>query len=150
MAGLSVLALVSTVFGMMMAVAAELPSLEGTAEFEAARNSVLLADDRRATRIAKLTGNNNRILVGETDISPNLRNAVVAMEDRRFYEHEGVDYWGIGRALWQDIRRQSAVQGGSTITQQFVKNALSAQDERTVFQKLRESALAYHLERKWS
>ena len=144
------LALVSTVFGMMMAVAAELPSLEGTAEFEAARNSVLLADDRRATRIAKLTGNNNRILVGETDISPNLRNAVVAMEDRRFYEHEGVDYWGIGRALWQDIRRQSAVQGGSTITQQFVKNALSAQDERTVFQKLRESALAYHLERKWS
>ncbi|MEJ7718230.1 MAG: biosynthetic peptidoglycan transglycosylase [Thermoleophilaceae bacterium] len=150
MAGLSVLALVSTVFGMMMAVAAELPSLEGTAEFRAARNSVLLADDRRATRIAKLTGNNNRILVGESDISPTLRNAVVAMEDRRFYEHEGVDYWGIGRALWQDIRRQSAVQGGSTITQQFVKNALSAQDERTVFQKLRESALAYHLERKWS
>jgi len=149
-AGLSVLALVSTVFGMMMAVAAELPSLEGTAEFRAARNSVLLADDRRATRIAKLTGNNNRILVGESDISPTLRNAVVAMEDRRFYEHEGVDYWGIGRALWQDIRRQSAVQGGSTITQQFVKNALSAQDERTVFQKLRESALAYHLERKWS
>jgi penicillin-binding protein 1A len=145
-----VLALVSTVFGMMMAVASELPSLENTSEFRAARNSVLLADDRRATPVAKLTGNRNRILVGEADISPNLRNAVVALEDRRFYEHEGVDYWGIGRALWQDLRRQQAVQGGSTITQQFVKNALRAQSERTMFQKLRESALAYHLERKWS
>ena len=50
----------------------------------------------------------------------------------------------------QDIRRRSAAQGGSTITQQFVKNALSAQADRSVFQKLRESALAYHLERKWS
>ena len=84
------------------------------------------------------------------DISPNIRNAVIAIEDRRFYEHEGVDYKGIGRALYQDILRRSAVQGGSTITQQFVKNALAAQGNRSVFQKLRESALAYHLERKWT
>ena len=74
---------------------------------------------------------------------------MIAIEDRRFYEHEGVDYTGIARALWQDIRRRQAVQGGSTITQQFVKNALSAQGDRSVFQKLRESALAYHLEREW-
>ena len=46
--------------------------------------------------------------------------------------------------------QQNTIQGGSTITQQFVKNALRAQDSRTVFQKLRESALAYHLERRWS
>ena len=75
---------------------------------------------------------------------------MVAIEDRRFYEHEGVDYQGIARALWQDIAARSAVQGGSTITQQFVKNALAAQGNRSVFQKLRESALAYHLERRWS
>ena len=50
----------------------------------------------------------------------------------------------------QDVRRQKAVQGGSTITQQFVKNALAAQGHRSVFQKLREAALAYHLERKWT
>ncbi|HEV2723776.1 MAG TPA: transglycosylase domain-containing protein, partial [Thermoleophilaceae bacterium] len=59
-------------------------------------------------------------------------------------------YKGIGRAFVQDIRQKRAAQGGSTITQQFVKNALAAQADRSVFQKLREAALAYHLERKWT
>jgi penicillin-binding protein 1A len=156
--GLTALAIVSTFFGMLMAVARDLPSLENQAEFDAAENSVLYADGPnceeldpdKCTRIAKLTGNLNRILVSEGEISPNIKNAVIAIEDRRFYDHEGVDYTGIGRALWQDILRRSAAQGGSTITQQFVKNALAAQGNRSVFQKLRESALAYHLERKWS
>ena len=61
-----------------------------------------------------------------------------------------MDYTGIARALGQDILQRRAAQGGSTITQQFVKNALAAQGDRSVFQKLREAALAYHLERKWS
>jgi penicillin-binding protein 1A len=154
--GLSALAVVSTVFGMLMAVASDLPSLENTAEFRAAQNSVLYADGpgckepNNGCRIAKLTGNLNRILVKEGEISPYIKNAVIAIEDRRFYQHEGVDYTGIARALWQDILRRRASQGGSTITQQFVKNALSAQGNRSVFQKLREAALAYHLERKWS
>jgi penicillin-binding protein 1A len=155
--GLSALALISTVFGMLMAVASDLPSLENTAEFRAAENSLLYQDGpgcrepgSESCRIAKLTGNLNRILVKEGEISPNLKNAVIAIEDRRFYSHEGVDYTGIARALYQDIVQRSAVQGGSTITQQFVKNALSAQGNRSVFQKLRESALAYHLERQWS
>ncbi|HEX8744832.1 MAG TPA: transglycosylase domain-containing protein [Thermoleophilaceae bacterium] len=147
--GLGTLALISTVFGMMMAVSNELPSLEDTAQFRAARNSSLLAADGKQ-QIAQLTDNQNRILLRQTEISPNIKNAVIAIEDRRFYEHDGVDYVGIGRALWQDVKRQGAVQGGSTITQQFVKNALDAQGERSVFQKLKESALAYHLERRWT
>jgi penicillin-binding protein 1A len=156
--GLSILALVSTLFGMLMAVARDLPALENQAEFRAAENSILYADGpnckefdpNKCTEIAKLTGNLNRILVEEGDVSPHIKNAVIAIEDRRFYSHEGVDYTGIARALWQDILRRSAAQGGSTITQQFVKNALAAQGNRSVFQKLRESALAYHLEREWS
>jgi penicillin-binding protein 1A len=156
--GLSVLAMISTVFGMLMAVASDLPSLDSEAQYRAAENSVLYPrgpecpklDPDECPPIAKLTGNLNRILVNEGEVSPNLKNAVIAIEDRRFYSHEGVDYTGIARALWQDIRRRRAAQGGSTITQQFVKNALSAQADRSVFQKLRESALAYHLERKWS
>jgi penicillin-binding protein 1A len=149
--GLSCLAVVSTVFGMLMAVASDLPTLESQAEYRKARNSVLLADNvKQRTVIAKLTGNQNRILLSEHQISPMIKNAVIAIEDRRFYEHEGVDYRGIARAFWQDLRRQEAVQGGSTITQQFVKNALSAQGNRSVFQKLREAALAYHMERRWS
>src|SRR5215211_4532408 len=156
--GLSVLALISTVFGMLMAVASDLPSLENRAQYDRAENSVLYADDFACKeldsdpdcqQIAKLTGNQNRILVGEGEISPNVKNAVIAIEDRRFYGHKGVDYAGIARAFVQDILKRRAAQGGSTITQQFVKNALDAQADRSVFQKLREAALAYHLERQW-
>ncbi len=93
MLGLSVLALISTVFGMLMAVASDLPSLENEAQYRAAENSVLYPrgpdcrklDAGKLPRIAKLTGNHNRILVNEGEISPNLKNAVIAIEDRRFY-----------------------------------------------------------------
>ena len=137
-----------------MAVASDLPQLENRAEYRRAENSTLLGEPtgkgKKPEDLAKLTGNQNRILVKDADISTNMENAVIAIEDRRFYEHEGVDYKGIARALSQDVLRRSAVQGGSTITQQFVKNAMAAQSKRTVFQKLREAALAYHLERKWT
>ncbi|HKO26936.1 MAG TPA: transglycosylase domain-containing protein, partial [Solirubrobacteraceae bacterium] len=146
---LSILALLSTVFGMMMAVSNELPSLENAAQFRAARNSALFAADGKQ-EIAHLTDHQNRILLNQGEISPNLKNAVVAIEDQRFYQHSGVDFKGIARALVQDVLRQKAAQGASTITQQFVKNALAAQRNRTVFEKLREAALAYHLERRWS
>ena len=79
-----------------------------------------------------------------------MKSAIIAIEDRRFYTNQGYDLRGIGRALWQDVVNQRAVQGGSTITQQFVKNATEAQNDRTLFTKLREAALAYHLTRKWS
>jgi penicillin-binding protein 1A len=156
--GLSILALISTLFGMLMAVASDLPTLENRAQYERAKNSVLYADtfgckdlaEDPCQQIAKLTGNQNRILVGEGEISPNVKNAVIAIEDRRFYSHKGVDYAGIARAFAQDVLKRRAAQGGSTITQQFVKNALDAQADRSVFQKLREAALAYHLERQWS
>ena len=151
---LATLALISTVFGMMMAVASDLPDLENQAEYRRAENSVVYTEATKGggdpQELAKLTGNQNRILIDSSEISPYIKNAVIATEDRRFYEHNGVDYRGIGRALYQDIRQQRAAQGGSTITQQFVKNALAAQGDRSVFQKLRESALAYHLERKWT
>ena len=148
--GLGLLALVSTVFGMMMAVSSDLPQLENKAEYKRSKNSIVYADGKGNVELAKLTGNKNRILLPPDDISPNIKNAVIAIEDRRFYEHHGVDYKGIARAFFQDILKQSAAQGGSTITQQFVKNALESQGDRSVFAKLREAALAYHLERKWS
>ena len=79
-----------------------------------------------------------------------MQHAIVAIEDRRFYQNSGVDLKGIGRALFQDVVERKAVQGGSTIAQQFVKTALAAQDQRTILQKAREAALAFHLTRKWS
>jgi penicillin-binding protein 1A len=144
LAGLGLLAAISTVFGMMMAVASDLPTLEDPLK----GNSVIL--DSRGKEIGLLTGNQRQLYVSEAQISPWMKHAIIAIEDRRFYTNEGVDLRGIARALYQDVRNKGAVQGGSTITQQFVKNALAAQDERTLFVKLREAALAYHLTRKWS
>jgi penicillin-binding protein 1A len=143
------LAVVSTVFGMMMAVASDLPDLENRKEYQDARNSVLY-DDTGKHALGVLTNNQSRVIVTYDQVAPAMRNAIVAIEDRRFYTNSGVDIRGIGRAFVQDIVQKRAVQGGSTITQQFVKNALRAQNQRTVFQKLREAALAYHLTRKWS
>jgi penicillin-binding protein 1A len=145
---LVLLAVVSTVFGMMMAVASDLPDLENRKEYQNARNSVLY--DIKGRQLGVLTNNQSRVLVRYGQISANMRNAIIGIEDRRFYENSGVDIRAIARAFVQDLVNKQAVQGGSTIAQQFVKNALRAQADRTVFQKLREAALAYHLTRKWS
>jgi penicillin-binding protein 1A len=149
-AGLGALAIISTIFGMMLSVSSDLPSLENHAQLRVARNSILYSGSGKTVQLAKLTGSQNRILDDSGEISPNVKQAVIAIEDKRFYEHSGVDYRGIARAVLQDVLRQRAAQGASTITQQFVKNVLEAQGKRTVFQKLREAALAYHLERKWT
>jgi penicillin-binding protein 1A len=149
---LGLLAVVSTVFGMMMAVASDLPDLENRPEYRdrgGARNSVMV--DVRGETLGLLASNQNRIILQRSgDISPWMKFAIIAVEDQRFYENSGVDLRGIARAFVNDVIKGGARQGGSTITQQFVKNALEAQDQRTVFQKLRESAMAYHLTRKWS
>jgi penicillin-binding protein 1A len=146
--GLAILAAVSTVFGMMTAVSQDLPAIYNFARFKAAKNSEVF--DASGEPIGTLTSNHNKILINAGQISPNVKNAVVAVEDSRFYEHAGVDFRGIGRALLKDILSQSAAQGASTITEQFVKNALAAQSSRTIFEKFREAALAYRLERHWS
>ena len=142
--GLTLLAMVSTLFGMMMAVTSDLPALEEPA----GRNSVLV--DRNGASLGLLTGNQKRIFLQSHEIAPAMKQAIIAIEDRRYYTNAGIDLRGIGRALYQDIRAQKAVQGGSTITMQFVKLALAAENERTLFQKLREAALAYQITRKWS
>jgi penicillin-binding protein 1A len=142
--GLGTLAAVSTVFGMMMAVASDLPQMEDPLR----GRSVIL--DANGVEMGVLTGNQRQLFVSEAQIAPVMKQAIIAIEDRRFYTNEGYDLRGIGRALWQDVVNQRVVQGGSTITQQFVKNALAAQNDRTLFVKLREAALAYQLTRKWS
>jgi penicillin-binding protein 1A len=146
--GLGILAMVSTVFGMMAAVSQDLPAIYDFAQYKASKNSEIF--DANGEPIGTLTSDQNKILLNSGQISPNVKNAVVAIEDARFYEHDGVDFQGIGRALVKDILSQSAAQGGSTITEQFVKNAMEAQDTRTLFVKFKEAALAYRLERHWS
>lgn len=145
---LAALAIVSTLFGMMMAVASDLPALENRKEYQEAQNSYMT--DVHGRPIGVLANNQHRILVDSKQIAAVMKFAVVSVEDERFYENSGVDLKAMGRAFFQDVVQQRAAQGGSTITQQFVKNAMQAQTKRTVFEKLREAALAYHLTRKWS
>jgi penicillin-binding protein 1A len=83
------------------------------------------------------------------ELPPYLPNAFVAIEDRRFYVHHGVDPWGILRAAAADLLHRGAAQGGSTITQQLAKNLFLTQ-ERTVTRKLQEALLALWLEHKFS
>lgn len=146
--GLAILALVSTVFGMMAAVSQDLPAIYNFAQYKASKNSVLV--DANGEVLGTLTSDENKILLRSGQISPNMKNAVVAVEDARFYEHDGVDFQGIGRALVKDILSMSAKQGGSTITQQFVKQALDAAGDRSLFTKFKEAALSYRLEQHWS
>jgi penicillin-binding protein 1A len=146
--GLGLLAIVSTFFGMMMAIAQDLPQLESKKEFETAKNSLVLDD--QGNKIGTLLNNNQRILSDSADISPYMKEAAVAIEDRRFYEHNGVDIQGMARAAIADMIPGGSTQGASTITQQFVKNALEAQSSRTIFEKFREAALAYQIERHWT
>jgi penicillin-binding protein 1A len=146
--GLSILAVFSMVFGMVVAVSQQLPDIYNFARYKASKNSEVF--DATGEPIGTLTSNQNKILLESGQISPNMKNAVVAIEDSRFYEHDGVDFQGIARALVKDIASRSAAQGASTITEQFVKDALAAQNSRTLFQKFREAVLAYRLEHRWS
>ena len=86
--------------------------------------------------------------VSREDIAANpyLTKALIAAEDRRFYDHPGVDVIATLRALWADVRGGAIVQGGSTITQQYVKNAYVG-DDRSLSRKIREAVLASQLDR---
>lgn len=91
-----------------------------------------------------------REVISLNDMSPYLLDAVVAIEDTRFYEHWGVDIRGIGRALWRNFIGRRVVEGGSTITQQLAKNEYFIGEHgpaRTFDRKIREAVYAIKLER---
>ena len=104
-------------------------------------------------RTARCSARSRRSRTGRwcrlAQISPWVPKATIAIEDRRFFDHGGVDPEGIVRALWADLRAGQVVQGGSTITQQLVRN-LTTSREQTVVRKVNEACLAVKLERAWS
>lgn len=102
-------------------------------------------DSRRV--IGTVFQGQNRKTASLSEMPPQLLNAVVAKEDERFREHGGVDLWGIMRALYVDIRAGEAVEGASTITQQYVRNAYLSQD-RSITRKIKEALIAIEVERK--
>jgi penicillin-binding protein 1A len=141
------LGLVSFVFGMFVAVASDLPSLTRFSQFKDEQSSILTDDLGHPIGIVS---QQNRVIVTPGEIPPIVKEAVISIEDKRFRTNSGVDIRGIARAFVQDVLHKGTIQGASTIEQQFIKNALQAQSHRTIFEKLREAALAYQLSHKWS
>ncbi|HQK63541.1 MAG TPA: transglycosylase domain-containing protein, partial [Candidatus Staskawiczbacteria bacterium] len=94
-------------------------------------------------------GEEKREVVSFDKISDNLKHAVLASEDSRFYQHGGVDVWGILRALWVDLRSQSKSQGGSTITQQLVRSVYLT-GQKSISRKIKEAVLSIELEARYS
>ncbi|MGH8993368.1 MAG: transglycosylase domain-containing protein [Acidimicrobiia bacterium] len=108
------------------------------------RRSVVLAAD--GSPIGEFREAESRVVIDKDQIPDVVKRAVIAAEDHEFYEHEGVDWQGIGRAFWADVRSRSLEQGGSTITQQLVKNLYTG-GERTVVRKAKEALIAAQVER---
>lgn len=105
--------------------------------------------DINGNLITNIHATENRTIVSLDKIPPNLQNAFIAVEDNRFYEHNGIDIRGIFRALYSNIVNGSVSEGGSTITQQLAKNAFLSQD-RTFKRKIQEVFIALRLERQYT
>jgi len=118
--------------------------LDSLREIEIGQNTFVYAAD--GSLLGSIPAERNRQPVGAADMSLWIRKATIAVEDRRFFDHGGVDAEGIVRAAVADIRAGRVVEGGSTITQQLVRN-LYISRERTVQRKLKEICLATKLDR---
>lgn len=106
--------------------------------------------DRYGHEIAALSGAERRLEIPLEEVPLYARQAFIAIEDERFYKHFGIDFIAIGRALLTNLRQRSwTEQGGSTITQQLIKNAYLTR-EKTLIRKLKEAWLAIKMEREFS
>ena len=112
---------------------------------EIGQNSFVYARD--GSLLGSIPAERNREPVTIAQMSKWLPRATVAIEDRRFWEHGGVDYVGIARAAWKDVTAGKAVEGGSTITQQLVRSLYTGR-QKTFERKLKEACLAIKLSQK--
>jgi len=121
--------------------------LDSLREVNIGANTFVYAAD--GSLLGSIPAERNREPVEAGDMSLWVRKATIAVEDRRFFEHGGVDIEGIARAAMTDLKAGRIVEGGSTITQQLVRN-LYISRERTVQRKLKEACLATKLDRAWT
>jgi penicillin-binding protein 1A len=130
------------VAGALWYVAKDIPSLDSLQEYQPSLVTQVYSDDRQVVGQFYVE---RRILTPLTEIPASLKNAVIAVEDSRFFEHPGLDIIGILRATWTNLRRGERREGASTITQQLARS-LFLSSERTYTRKLRELVLAYKME----
>jgi len=113
--------------------------------------TIVFLDETGKREIGTLSAQENRRVVRLDEIPEHTRRAVLAAEDRDFYDHGAISWRGLARASAANLLRRRISEGGSTITQQYVKNAFPGVGrDRTLFRKLKEAVLAVKLERKFS
>ncbi len=139
-AGMS--AFVGGLLGAYLVVAGNLPPTPDLNSYKPHTMTKLYADDGSTIGVYY---NQKRYPLGASDTPEYVKLAFVAAEDARFFQHKGVDVIGIGRALVRNLQAGDFAQGGSTITQQVVRNLVLTR-EKTIFRKMREIILAYQLE----
>jgi len=144
---LSILGLISSIAGFAY-FAKDLPDPNKLLEREPIESTKIF--DRTGEHLLyEIHGEEKRTMVNMNDLPDYIKNAVVAIEDDRFYTHHGIDIMGILRAAYKNILNRSKGQGGSTITQQLVKNAILTK-EKTYSRKIKEAILSIEIERKFS
>jgi penicillin-binding protein 1A len=134
------------VVGYVLNVVQSAPALGTLHQRVSGGSSQVFASD--GTRLGFIKSDQLRSPVGWSEIPSDLKNATVAIEDQRFYKHNGVDLTGIFRAAIKDITNGSALQGGSTITMQLVRNVYLGGYQRSLKQKIVEAKLAIDYEKR--
>ncbi len=144
---LGVVALFASFGQTYTALAEGMPQLDDYSSTELAQTSVVY--DANGNVVDELYGVQNRYVVTLDDIDPTLQEAVISIEDHRFYRHRGLDFEAIGRAAVENVQSLSIQEGGSTITQQLIKNTYIAQEQRMIpsfERKFAEASLAWQYE----
>ncbi len=131
----------------LVAGACTMPDLDDYDERALAQTSFLFAAD--GSLITALHATEDRVVLARSEVPPHLRDAVVAIEDRRFFQHHGIDPQAVARAAYVNLSSGEVIEGGSTITQQLVK-LLYVGDEETFRRKYEEAVLAWQLEDRYS
>lgn len=129
-------------------VASKAPPLSDCRPIERGGNSQLIAAD--GTRLGYIASEEARTPVSIDRVPAHLQHATIAIEDERFFQHDGVDYEGGLRALVENIEAGKVVQGGSTITMQLMRNLCISDPQRNLERKIQEAQLATEYERKFS
>ena len=111
--------------------------------------STKIYDRENKTLLYEIHGEEKRTVIAFNDIPQIVKNATIVAEDAEFYNHSGINFRGILRAVLADIRDKKILEGGSSITQQLIKNAYLS-PERTFSRKIKELILAIALEKKYS
>ena len=151
---IAVLAVLLVVVGVAVLSGAFLNLASGTPAISALLQRVpaqtTMVYDSAGHPIAELHGAVDRVVIASSKLPASLKEATVAVEDRRFYHEHGVDFQGIARAALADLAAGRAAQGGSTITEQYVKNAYLGGYDATLTGKVQETVLAWELASEWS